>query len=91
MRRDEQLDDMERTISRIRMDNDAMREEISNWKAEVERLRKVIDLATWIEDRPKETCPLCIFQSTTASNLNLVRPCSMHRRIAEFESKAGKG
>jgi len=39
MRRDEQLDDMERTISRIRMDNDAMQEEIKNWKIERDALK----------------------------------------------------
>jgi hypothetical protein len=56
MRRDEQLDDMERTISRIRMDNDALREEVKCWKAERDGLKDNFEkVHHWL----KHLLPLC--------------------------------
>lgn len=56
MRRDEQLDAMELTISRIRMDNDKMREEIANWRAERDQLKAWGDkLHHWL----KHLVPIC--------------------------------
>lgn len=80
MRRDEQLDEMERTISRIRMDNDAMREEIANWKAERDRLLEVFQQARTYTGLEAHPCPLCTWMDG-----KMMDRCAMHRKTHSLE------
>lgn len=78
MRRDEQLDDMERTISRLRMDNDAMQNEIKNWRGERDQIRQALEDAR--TQLAATGCPLC-----TYINGAVTKSCALHAEVAQLK------